>query len=96
MTEGQEKDFNKLISKEEIEMLRETVNTQGWGVLKKINQKMAEDWVAQTAFSDFSDKTDEELGRKLRFRHGMIKGMASLISYVEKKLSTKVVHKDSK
>lgn len=79
------------LSEEELKMIEETINTPGWEVIKRVNKRMAEDWIGQTAMVDFSEKTDDEVKNIVRFRQGMIKGMILLIRYIEKKVNTKVV-----
>lgn len=78
--------IDKILSVDERMVLLEMMGHPGWGILKKINRKIKEDWINQTADFDMSGKNDEEMIRILRHRQGQIVGMSLVIRYLEKKL----------
>lgn len=86
MEDYNNKSIEKILSADELMVLYEMMSHPGWGVLKKVDKAMKEDWVEQTANYDMSGKTDEEMMRKMRHRQGQIKGVSLFIGFLEKKL----------
>lgn len=74
-----------ILSEEELKALFELMDDNAWYILGKINKKVQEDWIEETANVDWSNKDDNEMIRKLRHRQGQIKGVSMLLRYLEKK-----------
>lgn len=84
MKEGySKKSLSALVGPENLRYLYDLVEHPGWESLKVVNKAVKEDWINQTANLDLSTRDDEEMLRILRTRHGMIKGVDLLISYLE-------------
>jgi hypothetical protein len=86
MKEGYtKKSLDSIIGKENLRYLFDLIDHPGWQSLREINQAIKEDWIEQTSNLDLSIKTDEEMLRIVRARHGMIKGVDLFLTYLEKK-----------
>jgi hypothetical protein len=86
-TEGQYADnsLESILNAQELRALFDIMAQPGWAVLSKVNERVKEDWINQTADMHFTEKDDAEMLRILRHRQGQITGVSLFLAYLEKK-----------